>query len=98
MSDSTPAPRPPRDWIAIGVTALPGIAALVALLFTYLSVRATNGQLDETKQQLQITEQGQITDRYNAAITNLGSRSVDIRLGGIYSLHRLMEVTSPGVV
>jgi hypothetical protein len=40
----------------------------------------------------QITaEQGQITDRYNAAITNLGSRSIDIRLGGIYALQRLMQ-------
>jgi uncharacterized protein YjbI with pentapeptide repeats len=80
-----PAPtRPPRDWIAITATALPGIAALVALIFASLSVRATNDQL-------QIAQQGQITDRYNAAITNLGSSSIDIRLGGIYALQRLMQ-------
>jgi hypothetical protein len=40
---------------------------------------------------LRISEQGQVTDRYNAAITNLGSRSFDIRLGGIYALQRLMQ-------
>ena len=39
----------------------------------------------------QVTEQGQITDRYNAAITNLGSSSVDVRLGGIYALQRIMQ-------
>ena len=54
-------------------------------------MRATNGQLQETRQQLQIAEQGQITDRYNAAVTNLGSPSVDVRLGGIYALQRIMQ-------
>jgi hypothetical protein len=41
--------------------------------------------------QLGIAEQGQVTDRYNAAITNLGSAEVDIRLGGIYALQRIMQ-------
>jgi hypothetical protein len=41
--------------------------------------------------QLQLADQGQITDRYNAAITNLGSPSIEVRLGGIYALQRLME-------
>ena len=75
---------PSRDWVAIAVTALPGLAALIALVFASLSVRATNVQL-------QIAEQGQVTDRYNAAITNLGAGSIDIRLGGIYALQRLMD-------
>jgi Pentapeptide repeats (8 copies) len=66
------------------VTALPGLAAVIALIFTWVAVNATNGQLH-------VTEQGQITDRYNAAITNLGSASVDVRLGGIYALQRIME-------
>ena len=76
--------RPRRDWIQIFVTVLPSIIALSALIFTYQSVNATRGQL-------QITEQAQITDRYNAAITNLGSPSVDVRLGGIYALQRIMQ-------
>ena len=69
----------------ISITALPGLAAVIALIFTYVAVRTTGTQL-------QIAEQGQITDRYNAAITNLGSTSsVDIRLGGIYALQRIMQ-------
>ncbi len=83
--------RPPRDWVAITVAGLPGLAAVLALIFTGLQVRATNSQLQATKNQLQITEQGQITDRYNAAIANLGSTSLDIRIGGIYALRRLMQ-------
>jgi hypothetical protein len=65
-------------------TLLVGIAAIAALVFTWQSSRATNGQL-------QATEQGQITDRYTAAITDLGSQSIDVRLGGIYALQRIMQ-------
>lgn len=79
--------RPPRDWIQISVTSLPGLAAVVALIFTWVSVNATNNQL-------LIAEQGQITDRYSAAITNLGSPSIDMRLGGIYALQRIMQDSS----
>ena len=84
-----PAPtRPQRDWIAITVAALPGLVALIALVFAYLSIRATNDQL-------QIAEQGLITDRYNAAITNLGSASTDVQLGGIYACPQRLMQDSP---
>jgi Pentapeptide repeats (8 copies) len=87
-SPSGQAPtRPWREWITTTGGALTSIAAVAALIFTAVSVQQTRGQL-------QITEQGQITDRYNAAITNLGSHSVDVRLGGIYALQRLMEDSS----
>ena len=87
--------RPPRDWIQIAVTALPGLAAAIALILTWLSINTTtnasNHQLNATNHQLQIAEQGQLTDRYNAAVNNLGSHSVDVRLGGIYALQRIMQ-------
>lgn len=82
------APRPPRDWIQIFVTALPGLAAVIALIFTWLSISAAT---DATNRQLGIAQQGQVTDRYNTAITNLGSSSADVRLGGIYALQRIMR-------
>jgi hypothetical protein len=56
-------------------------------MFSYLAVRATGTQL-------QITEQGQITDRFNAAITDLGSASTDTRVGCIYALQRVMQDSS----
>jgi hypothetical protein len=76
--------RPARDWLQISVTALPGLAAVFALIFTAVNIHATDVQL-------QLTEQDQITDRYNAAIRNLGSPSEDVRLGGIYALQRIMQ-------
>ncbi|MFJ3658321.1 pentapeptide repeat-containing protein [Streptomyces nigra] len=48
-------------------------------------------QVGQAQTELRISEQGQITNRFNAAITNLGSSSIDVRLGGIYALERIME-------
>jgi hypothetical protein len=90
QAESTPPPAK-RDWIAILVTALPGLAALIAVTFTYVSVKSTENQVQIARQGQNTAEQGQITDRYNAAITNLGSGSIDVRLGGIYALQRLMK-------
>lgn len=66
------------------VASLPGLAALLALLFTWM-------QVTQASRELGISEQGQITNRFNAAINNLGSRSLDVRLGGIYALGRIMH-------
>lgn len=71
------------SWLSWLLLSLPGLAAVAALLFTWLQV----GQAD---QQLRIVEQGQITDRFNRATNSLGSASMDVRLGGIYALHRIM--------
>ncbi|WP_430382702.1 pentapeptide repeat-containing protein [Streptomyces sp. P10-4] len=60
------------------------VTALGALVFTGLS-------LQQTRVQNQVAESGQVTDRFNSAIENLKSDSLDIRLGGIYSLQRLMH-------
>ncbi|MFE9484739.1 pentapeptide repeat-containing protein [Streptomyces spororaveus] len=65
------------------ILSLPGLAALAALLFTWM-------QVGQASKELRISEQGQITGRFNVAITNLGSSSVDVRLGGIYALERIM--------
>ncbi|WP_167536431.1 pentapeptide repeat-containing protein [Streptomyces ficellus] len=64
--------------------SLPGLAALGALLFTWL-------QGGQASKELRINESGQITNRFNAAIGNLGSASLDVRLGGIYALQRIMQ-------
>ncbi|WP_411108606.1 pentapeptide repeat-containing protein [Streptomyces sp. c-19] len=64
--------------------SLPGLAALLALLFTWMQVAQTN-------KELAIIERGQITSRFNTAIGNLGSASLDVRLGGIYALERIMH-------
>ncbi|MFD9100250.1 pentapeptide repeat-containing protein [Streptomyces virginiae] len=66
------------------MTALPGLAALVALVFTWRS----EGQ---NRAELAVSEQEQITTRFNESVTNLGSSSRDVRFGGIYALERIMQ-------
>ncbi|MFE6956553.1 pentapeptide repeat-containing protein [Streptomyces sp. NPDC057696] len=48
-------------------------------------------QVGQASKEVRISEQGQITDRFNAAIGNLGSQSPDIRMGGIFALQRIMQ-------
>lgn len=55
-----------------------GLAGLAAL-----------GSLTVTARTYQLTQQGQLTDRYTKAIEQLGSDKLDVRLGGIYALERL---------
>jgi len=42
-----------------------------------------------TLRQVQVTQEGQITDRLTRAVDQLGSAAVDVRVGGIYALERL---------
>jgi uncharacterized protein YjbI with pentapeptide repeats len=85
-------PTRPPEWIKTIVNALPALVAAVALIFTAQQLTATTKASND---QLNATQQGQITERYTAAITNLGSPSIDVRLGGIYALQRIMKDSSP---
>jgi uncharacterized protein YjbI with pentapeptide repeats len=59
------------------VTALGGALLLIGLYFTGRT--------------LQVNREGQITERFTRAIDQLGSRELDIRLGGIYALERIAK-------
>ena len=66
------------------------ITAVGALIFTALSLGATRDQLE-------VTRQGQITDRYTRAVDQLGAggpENLHRRLGGIYALERI-AIDSP---
>ena len=58
------------------------VFAAAALIFT-----ARNFVL--SRQTFNLTEQGQVTDRYTRAIEQLGSDKLDVRIGGIYALERI---------
>ncbi|MFH8934143.1 pentapeptide repeat-containing protein [Streptomyces griseosporeus] len=70
--------------VTLVAATMPGLAALAALLFTGL-------QLGQANKELRIAQRGQLTSRFNAAITNLGADSLDRRLGGIYALQTIMQ-------
>lgn len=68
-----------------------GIAAIAALLFTQQSIAATQDELAITRKQMAVNERGQVSERFGQAIEQLGADTLDVRLGGIYALERLMR-------
>ncbi|MFD5795277.1 pentapeptide repeat-containing protein [Streptomyces diastatochromogenes] len=77
----------PTQGLSLLILSLPGLAALAALLFTWM-------QVNQASKELQISERGQVTGRFNSAVANLASDSIDLRLGGIYSLEGIMNDSS----
>ena len=72
---------------------LTGAVGLIGLYFTWQNTRQAQ---KSTKRTLELTEQGQITDRFTKAIDQLGKtddnndkRIGEIRLGGIYALAQI---------
>jgi hypothetical protein len=59
-----------------------GFFAAGALIFTALNFTLS-------RRTTELTEQGQVTDRYTKAIEQLGSDKLDIRIGGVYALERI---------
>jgi len=82
-------------------TLLQGLGALLVLTgagigasVTLRQVRATRAQITETatasRNQLKLSEQGQVTDRFTKAIDQLDQKNaLVVRLGGLYALERI---------
>ena len=64
------------------LTLTAGVFAAGALAFTARNFTLSRRTLD-------VTEQGQVTDRYTKAIEQLGSDKLDVRIGGTYALERV---------
>ncbi|MGW5667753.1 pentapeptide repeat-containing protein [Micromonospora sp. NPDC003776] len=77
------------------------IGSLVSVLFVGIGLYITN---EANREQQRLTEQGQITERFTTAVEQLGQpgpEKVDVRLGAIYALERIMRdsaVDHPAVV
>jgi hypothetical protein len=69
--------------IGVGGTVIVGIAGLWA------NVRNTNRTAALTLRAIELTEQGQVTDRYTKAVGQLGEESSPVRVGGVYALERI---------
>lgn len=54
---------------------LAGLALLVGVFFTW--------------RQIQVSRQGQVTDRYTKAVDQLGQGGLEVKVGGIYALERI---------
>jgi uncharacterized protein YjbI with pentapeptide repeats len=64
----------------VRTTLLQGLGGGVLLLGAYFTWR-----------QLQVSREGQITERFTKAIANIGDQALDVRLGGIYALERITK-------
>ena len=75
-----------------------GLLAAAALVFTTLNfnlLRRNSESADQWQRRTYgLTEQGQVTDRYTKAIEQLGSKELDVRIGGIYALERIAHDSS----
>jgi uncharacterized protein YjbI with pentapeptide repeats len=69
--------------IGVGGTVIVGVAGFWA------SVRNTSKTTALTLRAVELSEQGQVADRYTRAIEQLGSEKLDVRLGAIYALERV---------
>lgn len=68
--------------------------AAIGASVTLRQVRATRDQITQTatanRNQLKLSEQGQVTDRYTKAIDQLDDKkALAVRLGGLYALERI---------
>ena len=69
------------------------IVAVAGFVTNVINTRATTEvsrrAVEAAQRTVELTEQGQVTDRYSKAIEQLGSDKLDVRLGGIYALERI---------
>nr|BFE53819.1 hypothetical protein GCM10017745_72460 [Saccharothrix mutabilis subsp. capreolus] len=80
------ATRQPHDWSRT-TAVVSAFTAVAALVFTALS-------LDATREQVAVSEQAQITDRFTKAVEQVGVKGADrvhLRIGGIYALERVAD-------
>jgi uncharacterized protein YjbI with pentapeptide repeats len=92
----------------VRTTLLQGTAGLLVLTsavagayFTWRQVQHNAQILKQAQEQLGLARAGQVTERFTRAVDQLGSKRLDVRLGGIYALERIardFEEDSPVVV
>lgn len=86
------------DWarrIELFTVVVASVVAVVGLWYSNVQTRQANEQAQQANAPVRddraLAKEGQITDRYTAAVGNLGEDKIDVRLGGIYALQRIMQ-------
>jgi uncharacterized protein YjbI with pentapeptide repeats len=68
---------------------LGGVAIGIGLYYTWRRIAIAEEDLKATQKNLEVIQEGQITERFTRAIEQLGNEKLEIRLGGIYALERI---------
>ncbi len=71
------------------LTLVAGLAAAGALIFTAQNFALSRRIVELSLRTFEMTEQGQVTERYAKAVEQLGSDKLTVRIGGIYALERV---------
>jgi hypothetical protein len=69
----------------VRTTLLQGLGGLAVLTGAFYAYR----QVQTARRQVEVAQQGQVTERFTRAIDQLGNANLDVRLGGIYALERI---------
>jgi hypothetical protein len=78
----------------VRTTLLQGFGGMVLLLGAYLTWRQTQISRAASRDELRLSREGQLTDRFTRAVEQLGNADVAVRVGGIYALGRIAEESS----
>ena len=91
-----------KDLVQALALIMAGVAGVIGILLTWrgqwitqkaqeANQNSTNEQLKNAQNTLDITRQGQITERFTHAIDQLGDDKRVVRIGGIYALAKIAE-------
>jgi uncharacterized protein YjbI with pentapeptide repeats len=75
----------------VRTTLLQGFGGMILLIGAYLTWRQTQISRAASREELRMSREGQLTDRFTRAVEQLGSNDVAVRVGGIYALGRVAE-------
>jgi Pentapeptide repeats (9 copies) len=81
-----------RERWSVAVSFLSVIVAAGAVAMSWRSAEASDKSARASQEQVEIAKRGQLDERFNRAVQQLGNRdSIDIRQGGIYALESLLR-------
>ena len=85
----TPAEK--KDFVQLVTQMLGGVILLASLGFTWFNLSVN---LENARETLRVTQEGQLTDRFLRAVEQLGNKDkLELRLGAIHSLERISRTS-----
>ncbi len=81
----------PEKLVALKNELRKTLAQIMGGLLILVSLYGTWEAIENSDENLRISQEGQITERFTRAVEHLGNAKLEIRLGGIYALERISK-------
>lgn len=88
-SDEIERRRLQNEVARTAIETLGGVFLIVAAVFTWQELQNSRAQIQNSQDQLDVARQGQITERFTQAISQLANEQISSRVGAIYALERI---------